>query len=45
MNENFVYFTIKVREVRKKMREVQREERTDFLFYFNGFALWIRMNK
>lgn len=28
----------------KNMKEVQREERTD-LFYFNRFALWIRMNK
>lgn len=27
------------------MREVRREERTDFLFHVNGFALWIRMNK
>lgn len=27
------------------MREVRREERTDFLFYFNGFALWIKMDK
>lgn len=45
MKENFFYFTINVRSQAKNMREVKGEERTDYWFYFNGFALWIGRNK
>lgn len=45
MKENFFYLTINVRSQAKNMREVRGEERTDYWFYFNGFALWIGRNK